>query len=85
MSVASVLTNQKTNLLKRKITCCSGKPLEPLVPSVGSETTTWPRRELGYGNNSMDWVIRMVITYGRYAKPMVSRQRLNGGRSEWMM
>ena len=38
------------------------------------------QRQLGYGNNGKDWAIRMVTTYGRYVKPMVGRQRLNGIR-----
>jgi len=35
----------------RKITCCSGNPLEPLTTKYVRETGIWRRIELRYRNN----------------------------------
>jgi len=58
-----------------------GEPLRAFATKSVMETHRWPRIELGYSNNAKDWAIRMVMTYRRFASPMVSRQRLNGNRS----
>ena len=62
-----------------KTTCC-GKPLRAQGTKADCESISWPRIELGYGNNPWDWAIRMVTSCVRYDKHMEGRQRLNGSR-----
>ncbi len=67
----------------RKTSCCSGNPLEPNLPNCERKNTMAENNELGYGKNDWDWATRMLITYVRYRKDMVRRQRLNGCRSSF--
>lgn len=54
---------------------------ESLIYQVSDRKTHMAKSiKLGYGNNDRDWAIRMLITYSRYVKTMVRRQRLNGIR-----
>ena len=55
-------------------------PYSPIYQGRAERRSLAKSNELGYGKNDRDWAIRMASTYGRYVKPMVRRQRLNGIR-----
>lgn len=60
---------------------CSGNPSELRLPKASVERRTWPRNNSGTVTTTKIWATRMLITYSRYDKGTVRRQRLNGHRS----